>query len=56
MDIGRDGVETDLPDLAALRLAELPIIDGPALQQALHTLRGQADCPQDVFAGFQSAL
>jgi len=50
------GYDSELVDLAQVALADLPQLDHSTLRQSLLRLVEQADDPQNVCAGFNSAL
>lgn len=47
---------TDLADIEDLSLADLESLDSPVLLESLRRILGDADRPQDIVAGFQSAI
>jgi FXSXX-COOH protein len=54
--VASDDLSSTLVDLTDVRLADLRAIDGTALGSALRRILEEADRPQEVVAGFQSAL
>lgn len=48
--------ETELPDLADVSLEDLVGLDNPVLLESLGRVLEESDKPQDVVAGFQSAI
>lgn len=47
---------TDLADLNDLTLADLVSIDNPVLLDSLRRVLEETDGPQEIVAGFQSAI
>lgn len=48
--------QTELPDVTDMTLADLLASDNPVLLDCLARIAEDADRPQDVVAGFQSAI
>lgn len=56
MDDPLTGLEFDVPDVGDLPIQELLRLDETALGPALRRLRREADHPEEILAGWDSAV